>query len=294
MHSGLLDWRVIAGLVVENDPSAASARKPVPVPKAKLGVIPLRPMSLVRPYFLFTNSPADWIAGGSAILLLGLALAYAAERPGRKRGRYDPQLAWLRAGVYFCVALLLSWCLGVMQSLLEEPLVRAEQWQDPFWIAYTLAYLSVLWIAYKILWPRGTFTDGRRRHPILATGYGLVWGLCHGQVFLCFWALAEWSGLANFWAAALTFLLLSGYNFVYHQFFWDVQVSPPHNYEAWNMKKVLYCHTPNLVLGLIWLAIWGNFGLWLLFQAGCLAVSAHAMRFPAWYDDYSAVAGETR
>ena len=248
-------------------------------------------MPLVQPYALFTNHVADWIAG--AALLVGLALFLGAS-PRLQARQYEPRLAWRCAGLYFCAALMLSWSLGVLHSLLAMPLVRAEQWREPHWLAYTLAYVLVLWFAYMVLWPRGSFTDGRRKHPWLTTGYGLAWGLCHGQVFLCFWALAERTGLGGLGVAILTYLLLSGYSFVYHQFFWDVQVSPPHNYAAWNLKKVLYCHTPNLLLGLVWLAVWGNFGLWLLLQTGCLLASAHHMRFPAWYDDYTAIAGETR
>lgn len=237
---------------------------------------------------------ADWIAGAAAVALPGLLAACRRRAAGRDARRYDPRLAWLCAGAYFCAVLPLSWALGVLPSLLDAPLVTAAQWRDPHWIAYTLFYAAVLWVAYMRVWPLGSFTDGRRRHPLLATGYGLAWGLCHGQAFLCFWALAERSGLGVFWVAGLTFLLLSGYNFAFHQFFWDVRVSPPHNYAAWNLRKVLYCHTPNLALGLVWLALWGNFGLWLLLQTACLLASAHHMRFPAWYDDYTAVAGETR
>ena len=140
----------------------------------------------------------------------------------------------------------------------------------------------------------GTFSDGRSRHLVLTTLYGTLWGLCHGQVFLSIWALAEMTGLNSYWVAGITYLVLSGYNFAFHQFFWDVHVSPPHNYEAWNLRKVQFCHAPNLLLGLTALAIWGNFGLWLLLQTFCLVVSAHAMRFPAWYDDYTAEAGATR
>ena len=236
---------------------------------------------------------ADWIAGAAAVALPGLLAACRRRAAGRDARRYDPRLAWLCAGAYFCAVLPLSWALGVLPGLLDAPLVTAAQWRDPHWIAYTLFYAAVLWVAYMRVWPLGSFTDGRRRHPLLATGYGLAWGLCHGQAFLCFWALAERSGLGVFWVAGLTFLLLSGYNFAFHQFFWDVRVSPPHNYAAWNLRKVLCCHAPNLALGLVWLALWGNFGLWLLLQTACLLASAHHMRFPAWYDDYTAVAGET-
>jgi hypothetical protein len=251
-------------------------------------------MTLVQPYELLSGSTADWIAAAAAVsLLLSLGLLIL-RRGNRRADTYYPDLAWLRACAYFSAALLLSWSLGVMQALLAAPLIRAEQLQDPWWIAITLLYVVVLWVGYAIVWPRGTFTDERRAHPLLTSLYGITWGLCHGQVFLCIWAVAELSGLNSYWVAAITYLLLSAYNFAFHQFFWDILVSPPHNYEAWNMKKVQYSHAPNLLLGLTWLALWGNFSLWLILQTLCLLACSHVMRFPAWYDDYRGSAGETR
>lgn len=251
-------------------------------------------MTLVHTHTLFTGGPADWIAAAAAILLTTSALLYLQLRRDREPSRYYPDLAWLRASMYFSSGLLLSWSLGVLQSLLSAPLITEQQLGSMAWISYSLFYLVVLWVGYAILWPRGTFTDGRRSHPFITSFYGLAWGLCHAQVFLCFWAVVEWSGLNSYWVAAISYLLLSAYNFAFHQFFWDLKVSPPHNYAQWNMKKVQYCHVPNLVLGLTWLAIWGNFGLWVLLQTCALMISAHAMRFPAWFDHYRGVAGETR
>jgi hypothetical protein len=207
-------------------------------------------MHLLQPYKLLTGSSADWIAAGALLLFVGLLALYSVRRQGRNPATYYPDLAWLRACMYFCAGLLLSWSLGVLQSLLDAPLLRSSQLESMVWISYTLFYAVMLWVAYAIVWPKGTFTDGRVFHPLLTSAYGLAWGLCHGQVFLCFWALAELSGLNSYWVAAITYLLLSAYNFAFHQFFWDIKVSPPHNYQAWNMKKVLYCHAPNLLLGL--------------------------------------------
>jgi hypothetical protein len=251
-------------------------------------------MRLVQPYTLFNGSAADWIAAVALLTLLSTLAAYGVRRRDAGTGDYLPTLAWLRALAYFSAALLLSWSLGVLQALLNSPLVTDDQLTDPWWQAATLFYLVVLWVGYGLLWPRGTFTDGRRRHLFIATVYGLLWGLCHGQVFLSIWAIVELSGLNAYWVAALTYLLLSGYNFAYHQFFWDLYVSPPHNIEAWNLKKVQFCHAPNLLLGLAWLATWGNFSMWLLLQTAALLACVHAMRFPAWYDDYRARAGEMR
>jgi hypothetical protein len=253
-------------------------------------------MQLVQPYTLLSGSTADYIAVGAAALFLLLAGAYWGGGHHARYGTtvYRPLLAWQRAGMYFSAGLILSWSLGVLHSLLATPLVTAEELTSMPWLAYTLFYAVVLWVGYMMIWPRGTFSDGRLSHPIVTSLYGICWGLCHGQVFLCIWALAEMTGLNSYWVAAITYLALSAYNFAFHQFFWDVQVSPPHNYAAWNMKKVQFCHVPNLLLGLVWLALWGNFGLWLLFQTFCLLASSHHMRFPAWYDDYQGIAGETR
>jgi hypothetical protein len=251
-------------------------------------------MKLVQAYTPLAGSLADGIAVVAGGLFLALAFIYLRRRRGRDPARYYPDLAWLRASMYFSAGLILSWSLGVLPSLLSLPLVSPQQLDSLAWISYTLFYLVVLWVGYAIVWPKGTFTDGRKSHPVVTSFYGVAWGLCHAQVFLCFWALAEWSGLNSYWVAAITYLLLSVYNFAFHQFFWDIKVSPPHNYLRWNMKKVQYCHVPNLLLGLTWLALWGNFGLWVLLQTFCLVLSAHVMRFPAWYDDYRSNAGETR
>ena len=251
-------------------------------------------MTLIQPYTLLTGSLADWIAADAISGLIILTIWYLLAARDHDLKLYSPKLAWLRAGIYFCAGLLLSWGLGVLHSLLSTPLVTAEQLASWLWIVYSLFYLAVLWVGYIILWPKGTYTDGRMAHPLVTTLYGLAWGICHGQVFLCLWAIAEFTGLNSYWVAAIAYLLLSGYNFVFHQFFWDVHVSPPHNYEAWNMKKVQFYHAPNLLVGFIWLAIWGNFGLWVLLQTFALTASAHYMRFPAPWDDYTGVAGETR
>jgi len=251
-------------------------------------------MRLVQDYNLLQGTGADALAAIALLTLATSGITLLVRQRGRDAATYYPDLAWLRALVYFSAALILSWSLGVSQSLLGQPLFTDAQLQSPVWVGFTLFYLVVLWVGYGILWPRGTFSDERLAHPLLNTLYGLLWGLCHGQVFLCFWALAERTGLNSYWVAGITYLLLSGYNFCYHQFFWDRKVSPPHNYEAWNLKKVQLCHAPNLLLGLTWLALWGNFGLWLLLQTAALSLCVYCMRFPAWYDDYRAVAGETR
>lgn len=230
----------------------------------------------------------------SAALAAALALLYWRRRSSSPSNRYSPQLAWLRAGIYFCACLIVACYSGVLGAVINTPLASAAQLADPLWWALSAACTVVIVIAYEVIWPIGTYTDGRRLHPVLSLAYGAVWGVCQGLLFLSLWALVERSGLASYWVAAISYLLIGAYTGGWHRFFWDIQVSPPHNYSEWNGRKVLFCHTPNLLICLSYLALYGNAGIFVLLQGLALAACAYAMRFPAFWDDYSAEPGRER
>lgn len=251
-------------------------------------------MQLVHAYSLFENAAATWVAGIALCAVISCIVGLTRRPKGRDARTYFPDTAWLIAGIYCGSGLLLSWSLGVLQALLSAPLLRPEQLETNAWLLFTGGYMAVLLIGYGAVWPAGTFNDKRHRHPLLTTVYGALWGLSHSQVFLCFWAVSERLGVESMWVSGISFVLISVYSPLYHQLFWDIRVSPPHNIERWNLRKVILCHTPNLALGLLWLTLWGNFGLWVILQTLCLTACAHSMRFPAWYDDYRAVAGAMR
>lgn len=207
---------------------------------------------------------------------------------------YDPRLAWIRAGVYFCACVAVAHFCGVLAKVIESPLATSQQLASPLWWLLTLACCAVIVVGYAVIWPMGTFTDGRRSHPVLTLVYGSIWGACQALWFLSIWSLLARTGLAAVWVAIASYLLIGTYNGCFHRFFWDIYVSPPHNYTEWNAKKVLLCHTPNLVLCLTYLALFGNFAIFVLLQAAALAFSAFFMRFPAFWDDYRAEAGRER
>lgn len=207
---------------------------------------------------------------------------------------YSPKLAWLRALAYFAACLGVAGMTGVLGRVISEPLATEAQRASPLWWAHTALYFAVIVVGYGVIWPIGTFTDGRKRHALLAPAYGLAWGLCQGLWFLSIWTLLGKTGLSTLWVAGLSYLAIGGYNAVYHSQFWDIYVSPPHNYTEWNAKKVLLCHTPNLLVGLSYLAIQGNAAIFALTQGLALALSAFFMRFPAPWDDYTAEAGRER
>lgn len=230
----------------------------------------------------------------AAVFAATLLACYRQQQRLSPQQTYQPRLAWLRAGIYFCACLIAASLSGVLATVLQTPLASAAQLANPQWWVLAGACAAVIAVGYGLIWPMGTFTDGRRRHALLSLLYGAVWGVCQGLWFLSLWALTERSGLAVHWVAVISYLLIGGYNGLWHRFYWDIHVSPPHNYREWNARKVLLCHTPNLLLCLGLLACYGNAGLFVLLQGLALAASAYAMRFPAWWDAYQAQAGEER
>ena len=207
---------------------------------------------------------------------------------------YSPPLAWMRAGLYFCAVLLVSWLAGVLPVVLQMPPVTAGQLADPVWIALTAVSAAALVWGYVLWWPRGTLTYDRQRYLAVQIPFGLAWGACSAQVPLICWAVVEDFGFGRWWTAALVLFLLSGYNQLYQSGWWDIHVSPPHNLRAWNAKKVLFGHMPFLLALLAHLALVGNAGLFTLLYAGALACSAVAMRFPPfWAADGPVVSRET-
>jgi hypothetical protein len=234
--------------------------------------------------YLFT------LAVGLLFLLLPL---FISKREKADINRYSPALAWLRAFIYFSVAIIISRLSGVLNTVFDKPLYTDQQIANPTWLASTAVIFAVLIIAYGFIWPKGTFTDQRQFHPA-SIFYGLCWGFCHSQVFLSAFAIMEITGLSTPWAAVTTYCLLSAANYCWQIYYWDIHVSPPHNIAAWNLKKVYCCHAPNLVLMLTYITVFGNVGVFVALQTLCLCYSAITMRFPTPWSSYSAKAGEER
>jgi hypothetical protein len=246
---------------------------------------------------MFLAAPdLPWLDRLAGAVLFGVALMFGVHRAWKRRhpvppGTWSAPLAWQRALMYFGACVGVATFSGVLPVILTTPLATAAQMADPAWLALTAACVAVILAGYAGIWPIGTFTDGRKGHRLLTPAYGLVWGLCQGLLFLSVWALVERTGLGAWWVAGISYVLIGAYQGLWHNFFWDIHVSPPHNYRAWNARKVLLCHTPNLVVCLVYLALHGNAGIYVLLQGLALGISAWVMRFPAPWDDYTAVAG---
>lgn len=204
------------------------------------------------------------------------------------RRRYRPGLAWLLAGAYLLLALSLAGVLRLPQRLLDSLPATLQHW--PLLLAYAL----LIALCYGGIWARGSFTDGRPRVYAVTLPYGLFWGLAQGLVFLALVQLLQRLGLQGLGLFIAAYLLIAGYTALLHSQFWDIWVSPPHNYSEWNLRKVLGCHTPNLLCGLALLIGYQMALGFVLMQMLALLISATAMNFPPWWSAYQAEAGAQR
>ena len=194
---------------------------------------------------------------------------------------YSPKKSWIRASVYFAVCLMVSWASGVMQSLLNSPVLTDQQTGDPVWWSATLLVTAYVVFAYLYFWPKGTLKHGRPLHLGLVLIFGFLWGACQGQLVLAMFRLIESAGLADGWNVLILFIVYSALTAVWHSRFWDVYVSPDHNIFEWNVRKVLVAHVPFLLLSVTHLAVFDNAAIFVTWQVIALTASTYVMRFPA-------------
>lgn len=218
-------------------------------------------------------------------VLCGLMVSIACSVCLRRQpaDAWTPRSAWLRAFQYFGLACALGYVCGVWSALFSKGLIHSSVAGSLLWWILTSSWLAQVLIAYTVIWPKGTFTADRRAYPVVSTVYGVCWGVFHSQTFLTIWALIELSGLDRLWVALLAFTVISAFNGLWHARYWDVKVSPPHNIEEWNTRKIVFCHVPNLVLGLTHLALFEDVLLFVAVQSFALTASAYVMRFPKGY-----------
>ena len=221
------------------------------------------------------------------LLVIGL-LAVLSILFFREQGRHDPQvhsprLAWLRGGMYFCAAFLISWLTGVLQVIATAPVATAAQLEDPRWWAFTLLCAALVIWGYVYWWPKGTVTHGRPAYPLVSGIFGMLWGLSAAQLQLALYAVVEEFQLGRPVTAVLVYVLFAIFNLNFQLGWWDIKVSPPHNVRAWNTRKVLFAHNPFLIASLAYFTLYGNAAVFVLLQAAALAAACVAMRFPPFW-----------
>jgi hypothetical protein len=195
----------------------------------------------------------------------------------------EPGLAWLRAGAYFCACVLVAWCTGALATVhLRDAFTNTSGWSSGGWWAFTLVCVAVEFVAYWIIWPRGTYTLDRPRDLRWQVPFGLAWGVCQGLLFLSIWFAISALDVSGRTAGVLAFVAIATYQGLWHGLYWDRYVAPEHNDPAWNLPKVLCCHVPNLAVTLAYLTVIGNPVMFVSFQTIALLGSTIFMRFPRY------------
>jgi hypothetical protein len=244
--------------------------------------------------YVFTGSWDDYFILLVLAVAAGLGVLLYIERPKHAPDHHSPPMAGLRASLYFCGVLTVSWVSGVFKTVVQMPLTTPQQLADPVWVSFAvLCFAIVIW-AYGYWWPRGTLTHGRKLYFVPTALYGLIWGACAGLLFLTIYAILEHFQFPRLVNAILLVMLLSVYNMNYQLGWWDIHVSPPHNIKATNVGKVLLSHNPFLISSLAFFVIYGNAGIYVILNACALGASAVALRFPPfWAEDGGPVSTDT-
>ncbi len=194
---------------------------------------------------------------------------------------YRADEAWRRALMFFSVCIAVAAFAGTLRMLFTRPPVLPGQWVDAAWWLAT-AFVSVYTVfAYAWYWPQGTVTHGRPLRPIAATLFGCLWGFCQGALLLSAFLAVASLQFGTVPTVLITFAAYAVFAGLWQSRYWDVYVSPPHNIESWNLRKVLVCHVPFLLLALAHLSVYGNAAIFIVWQMLALTASCRAMHFPA-------------
>lgn len=231
-----------------------------------------------------------------ALLMLAasVVMAYLLRRHGADSKRYHPDLAWLRATLYFCFCLTAAHYSGALWAVVGSIPIDALHLRSPFWWLATLLGVGLVLVAYGVILPRGSFHDGRRRHPIISSCFGAVWGVCQGLWFLSIWAWLERVGLPAGSVPIAACMMIAAFGWLWHRFYWDIYVAPPHCYREWTGRQLLLVHAPSLIFCIAHLWFFGDLLVFIGLQALAQSVTARVMRFPSWADDYQAEVGAGR
>ena len=224
---------------------------------------------------LGASGPAADTIGAAAVLGLVAGVGTLATRRTE-----DGVRRWLRAAAYFCACLVASWATGVLDALLTGPATGTGEWGDPAFVLALLGCIAIEVVAYGVIWPIGTYVLDRPRDPVPAAVFGMAWGVTEAQLLLAMYAVVEHTGWSRPAVVVAAFLVLSAFQGGWHALYWDIRVAPDHNDPAWNARKVLLCHVPNLLATLTFLAVYRAPLLFVLLQTISLVLSCQAMRFP--------------
>ena len=217
----------------------------------------------------------------SAIIGIVLVILYSIKYRGTPVNVWKPQIAWIRAFIYFALCNFIFGISGTLNILMTQPFIRADQISNPLWVLYLIICFLYIFFAYWILWSRMTLTFNRKFYLITEVIFSVIWGISTGGLLLSFYHLWRLTALAPWIIYLLSYLSLAICQYFTHDYFWDVYVSPEHDTPRSILIKTCVCHIPNVALTLGYLTIWNNYAIFILFFIFALTATTIFQKFPA-------------
>ncbi len=216
----------------------------------------------------------------SVIIGTLLVIIYFLKYRGTPINVWKPQIAWVRAFIYFSLCNLVFAVSGTLDTLITQPIVRVDQITNPTWILYLVVCFLYIFFAYWILWSRMTLTFDRQYHLLVEILFGIIWGISTGGLLLSFYHLWSLTALAPWMIYLLSYLSLAIIQYFTHDYFWDVYVSPEHDTPRSIIIKTSVCHIPNVALSLGFLILWDNYAIFIFFFIFALTATTIFQKFP--------------
>ena len=194
---------------------------------------------------------------------------------------WKPGAAWNRAMIYFSFCNIFTAASGTLEQIFSRPFFTSEQISDVFWISYTIFYFIFVFVAYVIIWPRNTLNFDRKYFIGSEIIFGVIWGFSTGGILLSFYHLWSLTGIPPWAIYIISFFCIAAWQYFIQAYFWDIYISLEHDTPKSILVKTFVCHTPNVLIGLGFLTIWGNYGIFIIIFIIALISSTISQRFPA-------------
>ncbi len=194
---------------------------------------------------------------------------------------WKPGAAWTRAMIYFSICNLISIWTGNTERMVSQPIATLDQLSDPLWIVLVCLCFIYIFFAYWILWSKMTITFNRKYYIGVELVFGTIWGLSTGQVLLSFYHIWNMFEFPSWGVYLMSFACMGSWQYIVHDYFWDVYVSPEHDTPKSIKLKTLASHIPNVALCLLFLVLYENFWLFIFTQTFALIATTIFQKFPA-------------
>lgn len=182
---------------------------------------------------------------------------------------------------------------GTTSTVFTKAPATADQLANPrWWIFFTAAVITIV-VAYGMVWRSNTLVFDRPRRWGAQIGFGLIWGSGSGMWLATLYVLADRTEWPRWGVWLLAFGLISVWQALWQDLFWDVYVAPEHDTPASIKLKVPATHIPNILVTLSFVVTYDNVAIFAALQGLALLLASLAMRMPSWNETIAVLPATT-